>query len=97
MQFIRAIRITDFRSLQKAELTDVDNIVPMAGPNGSGKSNLLRALNLFFNGEVENGVPLDLRRDFHDPELKRKTKKVIEIHLDMDFGTGLRTDLQQPS
>ncbi len=96
MQFIRAIRINDFRSLPKVELADVDNIVPITGPNGSGKSNLLRALNLFFNGEVENGVALDLSRDYHDPEQKRKTKKVIEVHLDMDFGTGLRADLQQP-
>jgi AAA15 family ATPase/GTPase len=61
------------------ELPDVDNIVPIAGPNGSGKSNLLRALNLFFNGEVENGMPIDQSRDYHDPEQKRKTKKLIEV------------------
>jgi energy-coupling factor transporter ATP-binding protein EcfA2 len=96
MQFIRAIRITDFRSLSSAELTDVDNVVPIVGPNGSGKSNMLRALNLFFNGEVENGVALDLGRDFHDPGLKRKTKKQVTVELDMHFGSGLRSDLQQP-
>ena len=96
VQFIRAVRIKDFRSLPSAELSDVDNIVPIAGPNGSGESNLRRALNLFFNGEVEDGVPLDLGRDYHDPEQKRKTKKLIEVHLDMDFGAGLRADLQQP-
>ncbi|HEY5192836.1 MAG TPA: AAA family ATPase [Solirubrobacteraceae bacterium] len=90
------IKITNFRSLTRVELKDVDNIVPIVGPNGSGKSNMLRALNLFFNGEVENGVPVDLGRDFHDPELKRKTKKVIEVQLDMHFGSGLRSDLQQP-
>lgn len=96
MQFIRAIRIKDFRSLSSVKLDDVDNIVPIVGPNGSGKSNMLRALNLFFNGEVENGVTIDLRRDFHDPELKRKTKKQIAVELDMHFGAGLRADLQQP-
>lgn len=74
----------------------MDNIVPIIGPNGSGKSNLLRALNLFFNGEVESGVTLDLGRDFHDPELKRKAKKLIDIELDMHFGDGLRTELQHP-
>ena len=72
VQFIRAVRIKDFRSLPSAELSDVDNIVPIAGPNGSGKSNLLRALNLFFNGEVEDGVPLDLGRDYHDPEQQKR-------------------------
>lgn len=53
MRFIRAIRIRDFRSLPSVDLTDLDNVVPIVGPNGSGKSNLLRALNLFFNDEVE--------------------------------------------
>lgn len=96
MRFIRAIRVNDFRSLSTAEVGDVDNVVPIVGPNGSGKSNLLRALNLFFNGVVENGVPLDLGRDFHDPEAKRKTKKQIDIAVDLNFGTGLRADLQQP-
>jgi AAA15 family ATPase/GTPase len=72
VQFIRSIRIKDFRSLPAVALTDVDNITPIIGPNGSGKSSLLRALNLFFNGQVENGVPSDLGRDFHDPEGKRK-------------------------
>ena len=96
MRFIRAIRIRDFRSLPSVDLTDLDNVAPIVGPNGSGKSNLLRALNLFFNDEVEIGVPLDLGRDFHDPEAKRKTKKVVDVELDMDFGSGLRADLQQP-
>jgi hypothetical protein len=49
VQFIRAIRVRDFRSLPLVDLADVDNMVPIVGPMGSGKSNLLRALNLFFN------------------------------------------------
>ncbi len=96
VQFIRSIRIKDFRSLSKVDLKDVDNIVPIIGANGSGKSNMLRALNLFFNGEVENGVALDLGRDFHDPESKRKSKKLIEVELEMHFGSDLRADLQLP-
>lgn len=39
----------------------------LLGGNGSGKSNVLRALNLFFNGVLEPGEPLQLRRDFHKP------------------------------
>lgn len=96
MRFIRGMRVRNFRSLPSPSLSEVDNIVPIVGPNGSGKSNLLRALNLFFNGEVESGVPLDLGRDFHDPELKSKSKKLIEVELDLHFGSELRTDLQQP-
>jgi hypothetical protein len=41
-------------------------------------------------------VPLDLSRDFHDPELKSKSKKLIEVELDLHFGSDLRIDLQQP-
>jgi len=96
MRFIRAIRVKDFRSLARLELAAMDNVVPIVGPNGSGKSNLLRALNLFFNDEVENGVSLDLGRDFNDPTGKRKAKKQIDVELDMNFGSGLRSDLQAP-
>lgn len=96
MRFIRGIRVKNFRSLSSLALSEVDNIVPIIGPNGSGKSNLLRALNLFFNDEVESGVPLDLSRDFHDPELKSKSKKLVEVEIDLHFGSGLRADLQQP-
>jgi energy-coupling factor transporter ATP-binding protein EcfA2 len=96
MRFIQGIRVRNFRSLASLSLDEVDNIVPIIGPNGSGKSNLLRALNLFFNNEVESGLPLDLGRDFHDPELRSKSKKLIDVELDLYFGTGLRVDLQQP-
>lgn len=41
-------------------------------------------------------MALDLSRDFHDPELKRKAKKLIDIELDMHFGSGLRAELHQP-
>src|SRR5690349_19601960 len=96
MRFIQGIRVRNFRSLAFLSLDEVDNIVPIIGPNGSGKSNLLRALNLFFNNEVESGLPLDLGRDFHDPELRSKSKKLVDVELDLYFGTGLRVDLQQP-
>jgi hypothetical protein len=74
----------------------LDNIVPIIGANGSGKSNLLRALNLFFNGVIENQLPLDLGRDFYDPEAKRKVKRQIVIELDIDFGPNIRNQLKDP-
>jgi predicted ATP-dependent endonuclease of OLD family len=81
MRFIRAIRITDFRSLPQVEINAVDHVMPIVGPNGSGKSNMLRALNLFFNGEVENDMPLDLGRDFHDPGSSARKRKQVEVEL----------------
>jgi hypothetical protein len=96
MRFVRALRIQGFRSLGSVELTDLDNVVPIIGANGSGKSNLLRALNLFFNGEIEKGVGLDLGRDFHERQAKRKAKKLVAIELDIDFGEGVREQLRDP-
>jgi hypothetical protein len=50
------------------------------GKNSSGKSNVLRALNLFFNDQVEPGVPLNLDRDFH-----RRPKRKKEVTVEVDF------------
>ncbi|HEV3048170.1 MAG TPA: AAA family ATPase [Solirubrobacteraceae bacterium] len=94
MQFIQRIGIRDFRSISSVELANLDNIVPIVGPNGGGKSNLLRALNLFFNSEVEPGVALDLSRDFHEPGARRKVKKRVVVELDMSFGDGLRPQMK---
>jgi hypothetical protein len=94
VQLIQGIRIRDFRSLVAVDLSGFDDIVPVVGANGGGKSNLLRALNLFFNGEVEAGDPLDLGRDFRDPG--RQVRQVISIELDLAFGDRLRKELKEP-
>jgi len=54
------------------------------GRNSSGKSNLLRALNLFFNGEVESGKELSFARDYHERPQSRK-KKVISIAVEFSL------------
>jgi len=84
MQFIKGIRVTDFRSIAQAAVQEPGDIVPIVGLNGSGKSNLLRALSLFFTGEVERGDAVDLRRDFREPGRKQKLR--ISVELDLDFG-----------
>src|SRR5262249_30345883 len=84
MEFIKAIRVTDFRSIAQADVRDPGDIVPLVGLNGSGKSNLLRALSLFFTGEVERGDGINLRRDFREPGRKQKLR--ISVELDLDFG-----------
>jgi hypothetical protein len=66
VQLLTNVCVFDFRSISSVEI-DPGALTALIGGNGSGKSNLLRALNLFFNGEVEPGQPVDLRRDFHKP------------------------------
>jgi len=93
VQFIRGIRVTDFRSIAAAALTDVGDVTPIVGLNGSGKSNLMRALNLFFVGVVESGVALDLRRDFREPGRQVKLRVQVEVDLDYSVFTSLRREL----
>lgn len=95
MRFIRAVEITGFRSIGHLTISDLEDAIPIVGPNGSGKSNILRALNLFFNGEVESGYPLDLRRDFFDPHHRSKSKKQISIAVTMRLENPLRKALQE--
>lgn len=83
---IRETRILDFRSFRDVTIGGIGNFLAIAGRNGSGKSNVLRALNLFFNGEVEKGIPLNLSRDFHR-STERKDKKVVRVEVDFELPT----------
>src|SRR3989339_1132213 len=76
MKFIKSIKIYSFRSCEKISLEECDNFNVFIGLNNSGKSNILRALNLFFNGEIEPGYKFLLERDGNFPEKKRKKKEV---------------------
>lgn len=79
MPVIRYVRVENFRSIRQATLEDLDDYNPIVGLNSSGKSNFLRALNLYFNGHVdEDRSPLDMTSDFsaHAPKGKKKTISV---------------------
>ncbi len=60
---ISKIFIKNFRSIASQEI-DANWITTFVGENDAGKSNVLRALNLFFNGQTDLGVPFDKQRDF---------------------------------
>lgn len=76
MKFIKSIEIKSFRSCEKISVGDCNDFNVFVGLNNSGKSNILRALNLFFNGEIEPGYKFLLERDGNFPEKKRKKKEV---------------------
>lgn len=63
---IREIHIKDFRSFRDGLISGLTDFCSIAGRNGTGKSNVLRALNLFFNGEVEPGTCAFERRAIHN-------------------------------
>lgn len=61
---ITRIAIRNFRSIGNLDL-DANWITTFVGANDAGKSNILRALNLFFNGQTDPGVPFSPLRDFN--------------------------------
>jgi hypothetical protein len=93
VRFLTGVRIRDFRSIAAAEVRDLEDITPIVGLNGSGKSNFMRALSLFFNGELERDVALRLRRDFREPGRKAKLRVVVEVDLDYGAFDALRNEI----
>jgi hypothetical protein len=89
MQLIRNVRIRGFRSIQSGDLNELGQLTALVGKNSSGKSNVLRALNLFFNGTVDGQSPVNFTRDHHDEPVKRR-KKEIAVEVDFDLPTTFR-------
>ncbi|MDD3182587.1 MAG: AAA family ATPase [Alphaproteobacteria bacterium] len=82
MPKIRSVHIENFRSIKKIDI-ECKDLTVFVGQNDCGKSNILRALNLFFNGETDNGYKLNFDIDFNK-NLKKRTKKiVVELILEL--------------
>jgi len=65
------------------QATDLTVIV---GDNDCGKSNVLRALNLFFNGETNPSVPFNFLDDYNryvEPRKKKAAEIEVELHLEI--------------
>jgi len=56
-----SIEISNYRSIKRKVTINEKNskFFALIGANNLGKSNILRAINLFFNNEVEAGVPFN--------------------------------------
>lgn len=84
MKIIRKVEVKNFRSFlgttqyDRAEILDITDLNIFSGSNDSGKSNLLRALNLFFNDEVDNIHSFRFNSDFNVFK-QDSVQKVIEI------------------
>jgi len=80
---ISAVRVRNFRSLRDVRIVDVGKFTVFAGRNGTGKSNILRALNLFFNNQVEEGIQLDLSRDVTRSSSRSRQEVRIAVKFDL--------------
>jgi predicted ATP-dependent endonuclease of OLD family len=90
MQLIHSVQISKFRSFDSGKLDGLSENVVLVGPNNSGKSNVLRALNLFFNDEVEPRVFLSVFRDYHIPSRLSKKKREISVSVEFDLPKAFR-------
>lgn len=97
MKLISQVRIEGFRSLREVTLEGLGDFSVLAGLNNSGKSNVLRALNAFFNDEVEPGIPLRVSEDYYRPDRQKKKKKRISVAVKFELPTEFRfrTGLEQ--
>ncbi|AMK20489.1 MULTISPECIES: ATP-dependent nuclease [Sphingobium] len=75
---IKSIHIENFRSIKSID-ADLSQLAIFVGRNDCGKSNILRALNLFFNGETNPGVEFAFSEDynFFAPVRVRKAREVV--------------------
>lgn len=97
MQLIERIEINYLRSLYSAVVSQPGDMNLIFGRNDSGKSNVIRALNLFFNGEIEPGRELDFGIDFSDIRREEarsvKGRQFISIRVDFRVPSNYRKSL----
>lgn len=86
MRLVTGLAIDNFRSIRRLHIADTDAYTPIIGLNSTGKSNILRALNLFFNGYLDEArTPLELERDY--PDALKKSGKRQKVAVAVTFDT----------
>ena len=87
MDTIKKITVKNFRSIYELDVDDASDINVLSGVNDIGKSNVVKALNLFFNYQVDWQTSVDLDRDtnsFHKYFSKHARKKRL-ISVEVTF------------
>ena len=82
MPKIRTIAIQNFRSIRRIDI-DATDLTIVVGDNDCGKSNVLRALNLFFNGETNPGETFSFSEDYNRFS-QPPARKAKEITIDLN-------------
>jgi len=78
MHLIRTLEIRYLRSIYRIRLASLSSVNILSGRNDVGKSNILKALNLFFNGEIDWNQPIDFYRDFSTYRLAQVRRESIK-------------------
>lgn len=75
---IKSISIKYFRSITAMNI-DVTDLNMFVGLNDVGKSNILKALNLFFNGQTDYNIAFEFEKDFSQlfPKNSKKAKEIV--------------------
>ena len=85
MDVISKVEIRNFRSIYRLEVEGLSHVNIYSGLNDVGKSNVIKALNLFFNNQVDWQTDLEFERDtntFHASKPRNwKTRKLISVKL----------------
>lgn len=81
---ITEVEIENFRSIRRATVP-LNYLSVLVGTNDSGKSNILRALNLFFNGETGRQKPLNFPVDHNVYNRPNRRAKEISVKLRMEL------------
>lgn len=89
---IRQITISNFRSIRK-ETISAEEITTLVGKNDAGESNLLRALNLFFNGKTDAEQAFDFKADFNiNATVQQRKAKEIVVELVLKLPRSYRKE-----
>lgn len=101
MRMIRRVEIKYFRSIYSVVLKQCGSLNILSGRNDVGKSNVLRALNLFFNGQTDWKSPLDFSRDFSLSRLEQvrkdsvKGKQFIQVAIEFERPSNFKGSLPE--
>lgn len=95
MYFIKKVEISNFRSIYYQEI-ECSGYNLFCGLNDVGKSNVLKALNLFFNGETDFQAPLNFQSDYNKISLAKaqksaKQKQLIKIKVTFHIPVGYKS------
>lgn len=89
MIVLRKVKIRYFRSVYTATLDKCGSLNVISGCNDAGKSNVLKALNLFFNGDTDWNTPFDFYTDFSAQRGEQVRKETVKgkqfISIGIDF------------
>ena len=88
---IDEIKIEQLRSIEELHLKNLRTMTALVGKNSTGKSNVLRALNLFFNGETEAGIDFNFHDEISTFAPKGKKKFIsVAVHFDLMKGPNYK-------